>query len=89
MAEVHVTIPSMLASLVNADRRFPLQGDDLTAVMDALFDRHPELRIHLLDEGGAVRLHVMVFHNDRAIRTLAGTVRDGDTVTILQAVSGG
>ena len=31
----------------------------------------------------------MLFHNDRAVRALEGTIRDGDTLTVLQAVSGG
>ena len=30
-----------------------------------------------------------LFHNDVAVRTLTGSVADGDTVTVLQAVSGG
>lgn len=89
MAEVQVTIPSMLASAVHGDRKFSVEGEDLGAVVDALFDRHPELRVHLVDEQGALRPHVMFFHNDVGTRELHGPVRDGDTLTVLQAVSGG
>ena len=89
MAVVHVTIPSMLATLVRGERRFDVDADDLVHVVGALFDRHPELRVHLLDEQGALRPHVSLFHNDEAIRALTGPVSDGDTVTVLQAVSGG
>ena len=89
MARVEVTIPSMLATLVNGDRRFHVGGNDVGGVMRAVFDRHPELRVHLIDEAGELRQHVMLFHNDTAIRTLDGPVHDGDTVTVLQAVSGG
>ena len=89
MAEITVTIPTMLATLVGGDRRFPVVGDDLGGVMDALFDRHPQLRVHLLDEQGEMRPHVMLFHNDAAIRRLDGPVADGDSLTVLQAVSGG
>jgi hypothetical protein len=89
MAAVHVTIPSMLATLVRSDRRFMVDADDLAHVIGAVFDRHPELRVHLLDEAGAIRPHVSVFHNEEAVRTLTGPVADGDTVTVLQAVSGG
>lgn len=89
MADVRVAIPTMLASLVRGDRRFTVAGDDLSAVVDALLARHPELRVHLLDEQGAIRPHVAVFHNDTVVRSLEGPVRDGDTLTVLQAVSGG
>ena len=89
MADVRVTIPSMLATLVGGDRRFTVAGDDLGEVVEAMFARHPELRVHLLDEQGAVRPHVMFFHNDTGLLSLEGPVGDGDTLTFLQAVSGG
>jgi molybdopterin converting factor small subunit len=89
MAAVEVTIPSMLATLVGGDRRFVVEADDLAQVISAVFDRHPELRVHVLDEDGGLRPHVMLFHSGRAVRTLEGPVVEGDTVTVLQAVSGG
>ncbi len=89
MSSVHVTIPTMLASLVHGDRRFIVDADDLPGAVAELFGRHPELRVHLLDEDGTLRDHVMLFHNDVAIRSLEGPVADGDSLTVLQAVSGG
>ncbi len=89
MADVSVTIPTMLAALVKGERRFTVAGDDLGGVVDAVLTLHPELRVHLLDEQGAVRPHVMFFHNDTAVRSLEGAVSEGDTFTVLQAVSGG
>jgi len=89
MAGVQVTIPSMLATLVSGDRRFVVEAADLAHVISAIFERHPELRVHLLDEEGALRPHVSLFHNEVAIRALTGPVADGDSVTVLQAVSGG
>ena len=89
MAAVHVTIPSMLATLVGGERRFVVEADDLAHVVGAVFDRHPELRVHLLDEQGSLRQHVSLSHNDESVRTLTGRVAEGDTLTVLQAVSGG
>ena len=89
MATVHVTIPSMLATLVRGERRFDVEADDLAGVLEGLFARHAELRIHVLDEQGALRPHVMLFHNDVAVRDRARDVAEGDQVTVLQAVSGG
>ncbi|HEX9644299.1 MAG TPA: MoaD/ThiS family protein [Acidimicrobiia bacterium] len=89
MALVKVAIPSMLATLVKGDRRFEVEAATVAAVLDEIFGRHPELRVHVLDENGGLRRHVMLFLNDGAIRTYHRTVDDGDSVTILQAVSGG
>ena len=89
MPSIGVTLPSMLATLIGGDRRFELDATSIADAVDSLFTRHPELRVHLLDEQGALRPHVMLFHNDHALRALEGTIRDGDTLTVLQAVSGG
>jgi molybdopterin converting factor small subunit len=89
MVAVHVTIPSMLAALVGGERRFTVEADAVGHAVTALFERHPELRVHLLDEQGSLRPHVSLFHNEVAIRAPTGTVAAGDTLTILQAVSGG
>jgi hypothetical protein len=89
MVAVLVTIPSMLATLVNGDRRFTVEADDIPGAVEALLTRHPELRVHLFTEEHTLRRHVMLFHNDTAIRELRGSVGPDDTLTVLQAVSGG
>jgi molybdopterin converting factor small subunit len=89
MARVEVTIPTMLATLVKGPRRFEVEGDSVAGVLEAVFGRHPELRVHVFDESGAPREHVLCFHNEVVARDLSAAVADGDTVMILQAVSGG
>ena len=89
MASVTIVIPSMLASLVDDDRRLEVEANTVEGAVAALFVLHPELKVHLLDERGNLREHVSLFHNDRVVRTLIGVVGDGDTLTVLQAVSGG
>ena len=89
MATVEVTIPSMLATLARSDRSFSVEANDVAGVLQEVFTLHPELRVHVLDESGSLRRHVMLFHNDNAVRGLAIPVGTHDRVTILQAVSGG
>lgn len=89
MVTVTATIPRMLAELVGGSRSFELDAATLTEGLEALFSRHPELKIHLLDERGRLRRHVLLFHNDTSIDTTDAPLADGDTLTILQAVSGG
>ena len=89
MATVTITIPSMLATLIDDDRTLTVQANTVEGAVAALFERHPELKVHLLDERGGIREHVSLFHNDHATRTLIGVLGEGDTITVLQAVSGG
>ena len=51
-----------------------------------------DTRERLRDESGRLREHLNVFHNEEEIRRLQGEatpLRDGDTVHVMPAVSGG
>ncbi len=67
-------------------------GTTVRAVLDAYFAEHPAVKSYVLDEAGAVRKHVAVFHNDDLIidrSQLSDAVVDGDRLQIFQALSGG
>jgi sulfur-carrier protein len=67
-------------------------GDTIRAVLDAYFAQHPSVRSYVLDDAGAVRRHVAIFHNDNLIAdraTLADVVHGGDRLHVFQALSGG
>jgi sulfur-carrier protein len=52
----------------------------------------PGIGTRLLDEGGAVRRYVNIFHNDEDIRflqELATPVAETDRLTIIPAIAGG
>lgn len=92
MASVTVELPSLLAQLMNGASTLELEADTLAGALRALVAQHAILGVHLFDEAGALRRHVLCFHNDTNTRWLDSTdvpVRDGDTITIMQAVSGG
>ncbi len=89
MSRVEVTIPAMLATLVGEERTFQVDGETVRDVLHELCVRHPELRVHLFDEIGALRPHVSVFHDDRTVHDLDASVADGARIVVLQAVSGG
>jgi molybdopterin converting factor small subunit len=67
----------------------PVEADSVGAALDGLVERTPALRVHLFDESGALRRHVLCLHNGARIGSLDAPVADGDTITLLQAVSGG
>jgi len=89
MATVEVTIPRMLADLVAGPRRFTVDGGTVEGALAAVVAKHPELGVHLFDETGSIREHVSCFHNGSMVSTRTAPVANGDSLVILQAVSGG
>ncbi len=92
MSKVTVHLPSLLGPIVNGAESISVEGGTVAEALAALVDRHPALQVHLFDERGGIRRHVLCFHNGtntRWLKSLDAPVADGDTITILQAVSGG
>jgi len=72
--------------------RLELPGGTVGDALRALGERHPGVSSRVLDEQGSVRRHVNVFVGDLSIRDtggLATPLRDGSTISLLAAVSGG
>lgn len=92
MPQVTVALPSLLAGVVGGARTLPIEADTLAGALDELVRQYPALKIHLFDESGAFRQHVLCFHNEESTRWLGNLDRPvaaGDVITIMQAVSGG
>jgi molybdopterin synthase sulfur carrier subunit len=91
-ARVTIELPSLLSTVLGGRDRVEARGATLRAALDDACRELPGLRVHLYDEAGAFRQHVLCFLNGTNTRWLAGTdppLADGDSITILQAVSGG
>ena len=87
-------LPGTLAPLAGGRSRVVLEepGRDVGSALRALAARHPGLRDRVLDERGAVRLHVNVFVGADNVRDTGGLetpLRPGAEVFILPSVSGG
>jgi len=92
MPQVTVALPSLLAGIVGGARTLAIEADTLAGALDELVRRYPALKVHLFDESGAFRQHVLCFHNEESTRWLGSLDRPlaaGDAITIMQAVSGG
>ena len=92
MSKVTIELPSVLDTVVNGNRTLSFDAETLPGALDALTERYPGLKVHLFDETGGFREHVLCFHNSTNTRWLESIdvpLSDGDTITILQAVSGG
>jgi molybdopterin converting factor small subunit len=91
MVLVAVELPGLVASLVGI-RALELEADSLADAFARLRREHPRLSVHFFDEVGALRQHVLCFHNGANTRwSIEGDVplRGGDRITFLQAVTGG
>jgi molybdopterin converting factor small subunit len=91
---VRVLLPGPLAGDAGGRARVELAGSLATvgAAFGALFERHPGLRLRIVDERGRVRPHVNVFVGAESIRFVRGLdtpLRDGAEIVVLPAVSGG
>jgi hypothetical protein len=67
-------------------------GGTVAEALEAVFARQPEMRGYLLDDLGRVRLHVMIFVDDRPLGDrdrLTDALRPDSEIHVMQALSGG
>ncbi len=89
---IEVSVPSMLRECTGGVTLFHLEAETLQEALERLLDEHPLLRLHLYDERGVQRPHVLLYYNDDNIKwldSLEVPITTGDRLTVLQAVSGG
>jgi molybdopterin synthase sulfur carrier subunit len=89
---VKVKIPTQLRAAAGGEGELELEGATVGQVLDALFERHAELRDRLSDGDGGLRRFVNVYVDGEDIRFADGletAVADGHEVQILPAVAGG
>ena len=89
---VRVQIPPVLRSVTGGRRALEAEGATLAAVLASLAQENPPLALHLFDEHGAVRRHVLCIHAASAVRPhefASHAICDGDEVIITNALAGG
>jgi sulfur-carrier protein len=87
-----VKIPTQLRAAAGGEAEATLEGGTVAEVLEALYQRHGELRERLSSEDGSLRRFVNVYVSGEDIRFLEGLqtpVTDGAELTILPAVAGG
>ncbi len=86
---IEVRIPTILRNYTGGSKSVEGSGSTLADLIADLDSRHSGLAERLVDDG-ALRRFVNVYLNDEDVRFLGGLdapVKDGDTVTVLPAVS--
>jgi adenylyltransferase/sulfurtransferase len=92
MATVQVRLPGLLAQIVGGARTLKVEAATVQEAINRALTNYPALKVHLYDELGELRPHVNLFHNEtntRWLPSLDTPVQDGDTLLVMQAVSGG
>jgi molybdopterin converting factor small subunit len=85
---VKVLIPSPLKSYVGKSEA-EAEGASLGALLLDLDRQYPGLRFRMIDEQDRIRPHMRVFVNNEQTFDLGLALRPGDSVAIVQALSGG
>lgn len=89
---ITIRIPTPLRSLTNNTDEVQVTGVTLRAALDDLEVRHPGMKTRLLNDKGALRPYINVFHNDEDVRFAEGLdtpMADGDQLAIVPAIAGG
>jgi molybdopterin converting factor small subunit len=92
MPAIPVTVPGMLRHAIGDAAYVTIEAATLPDLVAQLKRRFPLLVPLVWTETGELRKHVLIFLNDTASRWLPSLdmpLKDGDRVTIVQAVSGG
>ena len=87
-----VRIPAPFRSLTQQQSEASTAGKTVGEVLENLEKRFPGIGARVLDDKGAVRRYINIFHNDEDIRflqQLATPVTEGDRITIVPAIAGG
>ena len=90
--QLEVSVPALLRGCVGGRMDLSVEADTLAGGIEALLEAYPLLRLHLYDDGGDLRPHVLLFYNEEntaGLERLDLPLQPGDSLVVLQNVSGG
>ena len=85
-------LPEALSRYAGGETALEVAGITVGEALEAAFRRHPDLRVRLVDEDGAIHPHLAVFRNESQLDRRAASavpLEAGDILTLLVAVDGG
>jgi molybdopterin synthase sulfur carrier subunit len=87
-----VRIPAPLRKFTDGSDLLDAKGATIGEVLSGLCEQYPEFKPRLFKQEGTLNRFVNVFVNEEDIRfmdDLATPVKEGDDISIIQAVAGG
>lgn len=91
-AAVRVLLPPVLATVTGGVRECEAWGGTVREVLEDVAASMPALGLHLFDETGTIRAHIVCIHGDTVVRAHqaeAHEVRPGDEIVLTNALAGG
>ena len=92
MTTVRVRFPPVLRAATNGARDVEATGNTIREALDDAAVRIPALKLHLFDESGRVRHHILCIHNECVVRgpeMALHRVQSGDEIILANAFAGG
>lgn len=89
---VTMHLPSVLRKMTDDQAKVDVEADTVGDAVQALCDKHPDLRKHLLDSDGNVRGFVRIFVDQEDAANLDGvdtSITDGQVLRVVPAIAGG
>ena len=84
-----VFVPTPLRSYTDGAAQVTADGTTVAAVLHDLDRQYPGLRFRVVDEQDRLRQHMRVFVGDELTRDLDHPLAGDETLTLMQALSGG
>ena len=91
-AHVTVLLHGAYREFAGGRGKATVEAESVGEALERLVEQLPSLRERVRDEHGRLREHLTVFANDEEIRRLDGertSLREGDVVHLIPAISGG
>jgi molybdopterin synthase sulfur carrier subunit len=88
----NVKLPPVLRKLSGGVKEVQVEGSTIGDILDNLDRKYPSIKNQLLTQDGQIARFVNLYVNDEDVRFMQGLntpVKEGDTVVILPAMSGG
>ena len=88
----NIKIPSPLRPYASGESTIKLPGETVSEVLEAVVERHPDLKKHLFNEDDQLRPFVNLFLDEENVDQLQGLdtpLTTEDTVLIIPAIAGG
>ena len=89
---ITVRIPASLTKLTRDQAEVAADGGNVTELVESLERSYPGMKQRLCDESGKPRRFMNIYVNAEDVRFLKQwdtPVKDGDEVSIIQAIAGG
>lgn len=83
-----VRLSRLLTTVVGDQLEYEVEGDTVGEVIDQLLTELPALRVHLFEQSGELRPHVLCFVDDESVRLEDRSI-PARRLEFLHAVSGG